>query len=224
MSRKYAAILCLLHFLQRSRTTREHDPFASRKAPPKYSEILCLESSSVHAKSLTLTHNCLLTQYSVGTVPNAFAILNTKALVPCVNDQCGDVSRAPAVNDGVWHFVAFTWKSSSGVAKLYVDGQMKKTYSRFARGEQIAPGGTIVIGNRQDSPGIVGCVLIPSLSVWHSITVRCKFIWSSIPWAITSSSCHWLRLPSTLAPLSPAPLLTSVHWVFAYSLIVKTCC
>mmetsp|Transcript_24385 Transcript_24385/g.47321 ORF Transcript_24385/g.47321 Transcript_24385/m.47321 type:complete len:730 (+) Transcript_24385:69-2258(+) len=91
--------------------------------------------------------------YSVGTQANAFALRNTKGLSLCVADSCSTAGEA--VNDGNWHLVAVTWKSSTGIGKLYVDGSVKNTWSNLARGASIAPGGTLVLGNMQTAPGAV---------------------------------------------------------------------
>jgi len=92
--------------------------------------------------------------YSVGTQANAFSIRNTKGLSLCVADTCSTAGEA--VNDGAWHLVAVTWKSSTGAAKLYVDGSLKNSWSNLNRGGTIDPGGTLVLGNLQSTPGTVG--------------------------------------------------------------------
>mmetsp|Transcript_31778 Transcript_31778/g.80002 ORF Transcript_31778/g.80002 Transcript_31778/m.80002 type:complete len:730 (+) Transcript_31778:81-2270(+) len=92
--------------------------------------------------------------YSVGTQANAFSIRNTKGLSVCVADACS--TPGEAVNDGNWHLVAVTWKSATGGAKLYVDGSYKNSWSNLNMGGTIDPGGTLVLGNLQTTPGTVG--------------------------------------------------------------------
>ena len=92
--------------------------------------------------------------YSQGAIANAFSVINTKGLSICILDSC--TPSGPAVNDGEWHFVAATWKSSSGQWRIYVDGAKKAGGSRFKKHQTIPAGGTIMLGNVQESPGVVG--------------------------------------------------------------------
>ncbi len=99
-------------------------------------------------------------------------MINTKALSVCVQGSCTSGTGAPAVNDGHWHHVAVTWKSTSGQAAIFVDGAMKKTEA-VGRGTSFASGGTIVLGNRQSAPGVVGLPVtgfigqLSKLTLWN---------------------------------------------------------
>jgi len=63
-----------------------------------------------------------------------------------------NASTGVSTNDGNWHFIAVTWKSSSGQVKLYKDAQ--QVYSgTLAVGAVLTPGGSLVIGIDQDAVG-----------------------------------------------------------------------
>lgn len=88
--------------------------------------------------------------YAVPDSNNEFLIINQANLTIYV---CGrTVSTGVAVNDGEWHHVAVTWRSSDGLLKLYVD--FKKRYSgTLSSGDTLAGGGTFVFAEDQDSVG-----------------------------------------------------------------------
>ncbi len=57
-----------------------------------------------------------------------------------------------SANDGKWHHIVVTWRSSDGAVKLYKDGV--NVYSNtLAAGTSITPGGSLVIAHEQDSVG-----------------------------------------------------------------------
>jgi len=56
-------------------------------------------------------------------------------------------------NDGVWHHICVSWESSSGSWKLYKDGNLKQEGTNFKTGYTIRQGGTLVLGQEQDSVG-----------------------------------------------------------------------
>ena len=56
-------------------------------------------------------------------------------------------------NDGVWHHICASWQSSSGSWKFYKDGVLKKEGTNLKRGHTIRSGGTLVLGQEQDSVG-----------------------------------------------------------------------
>jgi hypothetical protein len=56
------------------------------------------------------------------------------------------------VNDNKWHHVAVTWKSSGGELKVYKDGDLKYS-GTLAPGTSISRGGTLMLGQEQDSMG-----------------------------------------------------------------------
>jgi len=62
-------------------------------------------------------------------------------------------TEMPNVLDGEWHHVAATWDNANGEMKLYLDGVLVKSGTGIKTGETIASGGTLVLGQEQDSVG-----------------------------------------------------------------------
>jgi len=91
--------------------------------------------------------------YAAGTQADTFSIRNTRGMSLCINDECR--ASTAAVNDGAWHLVTATWASVTGEFRVHVD-QAVVLEGVMQQGFSIPPGGTIVIGNRQNSPGVVG--------------------------------------------------------------------
>ncbi|XP_078358813.1 uncharacterized protein LOC144643433 [Oculina patagonica] len=60
---------------------------------------------------------------------------------------------AVTANDGAWHHICVSWASSSGSLKFYKDGDLKDEGTNFKRGHTIRQGGTLVLGQDQDSVG-----------------------------------------------------------------------
>jgi len=60
-------------------------------------------------------------------------------------------STGVAINDGVWHHMVFTWRDSDDSLIVYKDGA--QAYNGTATGGQISPGGTLMLGQEQDSTG-----------------------------------------------------------------------
>lgn len=55
--------------------------------------------------------------------------------------------------DGRWHHVCVIWTSTLGRYWLHVDRRLVATGSRFREGYNIPPGGSLVLGQEQDSVG-----------------------------------------------------------------------
>ena len=55
--------------------------------------------------------------------------------------------------NGLWHHICVSWEKSSGSWKFYKDGELKKQGTNFKRGHTIRQGGTLVLGQDQDSVG-----------------------------------------------------------------------
>ena len=55
--------------------------------------------------------------------------------------------------NGLWHHICATWQSSTGSWKFYKDGDLKEQGTSFKRGHTIRQGGTLVLGQDQDSVG-----------------------------------------------------------------------
>ncbi len=70
------------------------------------------------------------------------------------NTFFGTRATGIAVNDGQWHFVAATWRSSDGETKLYKDGSLVYTSPKpLKKGKFMKTGGSLVIGQDQDKVG-----------------------------------------------------------------------
>ena len=57
------------------------------------------------------------------------------------------------LNDGQQHSIALAWKSSTGAATLYVDGNEVDSLTSVAQGVTLYSGGTLTFGQEQDSVG-----------------------------------------------------------------------
>ncbi|XP_075687710.1 pentraxin-4 [Rhinoderma darwinii] len=55
--------------------------------------------------------------------------------------------------DGNWHHTCFIWTSIQGKYWFYVDRRLISTGSRFQKGYEIPPGGSLVLGQEQDTLG-----------------------------------------------------------------------
>ncbi|KAG9462449.1 hypothetical protein GDO78_014107 [Eleutherodactylus coqui] len=55
--------------------------------------------------------------------------------------------------DGNWHHTCFIWSSIQGKYWFYVDRRLISTSSRFQKGYEIPPGGSLVLGQEQDTLG-----------------------------------------------------------------------
>lgn len=55
--------------------------------------------------------------------------------------------------DGGWHHTCFIWSSIQGKYWFYVDRRLISTGSRFQKGYEIPPGGSLVLGQEQDTLG-----------------------------------------------------------------------
>ena len=64
-----------------------------------------------------------------------------------------NVNTGISINDGNWHHIAVTWRSSDGQTKLYRDGLPVYTGAMLPSGTTITPGGALVFAQEQDSIG-----------------------------------------------------------------------
>jgi prepilin-type N-terminal cleavage/methylation domain-containing protein len=82
---------------------------------------------------------------------NDFLIYNYNSYSVYVDGD--NVNTGISPNDGSWHHIAVTWRSSDGQTKLYRDGQPVYTGAMLPAGTVITPGGALVFGQEQDSIG-----------------------------------------------------------------------
>ena len=58
-----------------------------------------------------------------------------------------------SANDGAWHHICVSWENGSGAWKFYKDGDLEEEGNSFKTGYEIRRGGTLVLGQEQDSVG-----------------------------------------------------------------------
>lgn len=58
-----------------------------------------------------------------------------------------------SAHNGLWHHICVTWEGNSGSWKFYRNGELKKEDTSFKKGHTISKGGTLVLGQDQDSVG-----------------------------------------------------------------------
>ncbi len=88
--------------------------------------------------------------YAVAGSDNEFLVYDYKDLSIYVRGS--SASTGVSANDGRWHHIAVTWRSSDGTVRLYKDGSEVYT-SIVAPGAEISDGGALVLGQEQDSVG-----------------------------------------------------------------------
>ena len=54
-------------------------------------------------------------------------------------------------NDNKWHHICLTWKNYDGSLKLYKDSILSANFTDFKTGYKIRSGGSLVLGQDQDS-------------------------------------------------------------------------
>ena len=53
----------------------------------------------------------------------------------------------------MWHHICVTWRSTNGAWQFYLDGQLQSNGTGLKENHQIPAGGTVVIGQDQDTVG-----------------------------------------------------------------------
>lgn len=56
-----------------------------------------------------------------------------------------------SANDGYWHHICLSWENTAGSLKFYKDGVLSAHRTNFKTGYTIRPGGSLVLGQDQDS-------------------------------------------------------------------------
>ena len=72
-----------------------------------------------------------------------------------------------SANDGIWHHICVTWRNSDGVWQFYKDGALHPNTDSLRAGYTIPGGGSLVLGQEQDS---VGGGFVSSSSFQGSLT------------------------------------------------------
>ncbi|KAF4527661.1 hypothetical protein B566_EDAN010886 [Ephemera danica] len=90
--------------------------------------------------------------YATPQQDNTLALTDYSGFVVYVNGERAVTDVA--VNDGAWHLVCLLWASRPrGAWRLYKDGILSDQGEGLANNTQIPGGGTLVLGQEQDSPG-----------------------------------------------------------------------
>eukprot|EP00294_Goniomonas_avonlea_P008221 CAMPEP_0114551600 /NCGR_PEP_ID=MMETSP0114-20121206/6691_1 /TAXON_ID=31324 /ORGANISM="Goniomonas sp, Strain m" /LENGTH=708 /DNA_ID=CAMNT_0001736447 /DNA_START=1 /DNA_END=2127 /DNA_ORIENTATION=- len=110
-------------------------------------------------RAVTIMFWARTTQRNPGTVfsyatrhgDNELLVYNTHKLALYVGQQARNLGFG--ISDGKWHHVAVTWQSSNGRWVSYLDGRRKSSGQGLRKGFKIRRGGSLVLGQEQDSHG-----------------------------------------------------------------------
>lgn len=58
-----------------------------------------------------------------------------------------------SANDGDWHQICVSWENNAGSLGFYIDGALSANETNFKTGHVIRSGGSLVLGQEQDSLG-----------------------------------------------------------------------
>lgn len=89
-----------------------------------------------------------LISYANTQTDDAFLVLDMRNVTPTINKQ--SQQSGVAFNDGKWHHLAVSWRSSTGRTVLYKDGE-NVGEMELSKGMPILNGGSIVLGQEQDA-------------------------------------------------------------------------
>jgi hypothetical protein len=96
----------------------------------------------------TTKQGTLVSYASSNTLDNAFRVMDQRDFTVTVNNTVSTATGVSA-NDGRWHQVVATWRSSDGQTQLYKDGVLVWS-GKVAAGASITDGGDLVLGQDQD--------------------------------------------------------------------------
>ena len=74
-------------------------------------------------------------------------------LIPFFNLYYSDRAIGISASDDKWHHICVSWQSSSGEWQSYLDGGLASSGTGFKTGYTIQAGGSLVLGQEQDSVG-----------------------------------------------------------------------
>ncbi|KAH1026828.1 hypothetical protein HUJ05_000441 [Dendroctonus ponderosae] len=92
-----------------------------------------------------------LLSYATRYTDNAFTLTDYTGIVFYVNKQY--VVTDVLLNDGHWHHICVSWRSSGGTYQMYLDGELAKNGSDLAAYSEIGAHGYLIIGQEQDALG-----------------------------------------------------------------------
>lgn len=127
---------------------------------------------------MTTNHLGTLLSYATKDNDNKLVLHGRDSLVPgSIHFVIGDpvfreLSLQPLL-DGQWHHICIIWTSVEGKYWLHIDRRIVASGSRFREGYEIPPGGSLVLGQEQDTVGgefdsseaFVGS--ISGLAIWN---------------------------------------------------------
>ncbi|XP_030635356.1 LOW QUALITY PROTEIN: sushi, von Willebrand factor type A, EGF and pentraxin domain-containing protein 1 [Chanos chanos] len=87
-----------------------------------------------------------------GGSDNAFLLIDYNGWVLYVNGK-ERITDCPAVNDGRWHHIGVSWRSTDGDWRVYIDGSPSDGGKGLSVGTTIPGGGALVLGQDQDQRG-----------------------------------------------------------------------
>ncbi|KAJ7336626.1 hypothetical protein OS493_011846 [Desmophyllum pertusum] len=99
--------------------------------------------------------SCLLDEWNARNVYKWRNFLNeaeTKLVKTIFLSATGNNQTSISAFNGLWHHICVTWEKTSGSWKFYKDGDMKGE-GTLKKGYTIGEGGTLVLGQDQDSVG-----------------------------------------------------------------------
>ncbi|XP_059487265.1 sushi, von Willebrand factor type A, EGF and pentraxin domain-containing protein 1-like isoform X2 [Neocloeon triangulifer] len=89
--------------------------------------------------------------YATHVQDNTLALTDYSGFVVYINGE--RVVTDVSANDGMWHLVCLLWSSQNGSWSLYKDGVQAEGGHGLATSTSIPGGGTLVLGQEQDTPG-----------------------------------------------------------------------
>lgn len=93
-----------------------------------------------------------LLSYAASGSNNELVVLNYRKFSLWIGTSHSGPTSVSA-NDGKWHHICVTWENTSGSWKLFKDGKVAASRKSLKKGHVIRGGGTLVLGQEQDSVG-----------------------------------------------------------------------
>ncbi|CAH3037285.1 unnamed protein product, partial [Pocillopora meandrina] len=97
---------------------------------------------------------CLYSYATIGApggMPSTFVFSNIVLIVYV--HFLGSTDTRVKIDDTMWHHICVTWEKTKGDWQFYMDGQLQSNGTDLKKNHQIPAGGTVVIGQDQDSVG-----------------------------------------------------------------------
>ena len=102
-------------------------------------------------KSSDTTKDGTPVSYATSGNNNEFIIFDYGSFRPHIKGA--SVDTGISANDGSWHHIIVTWRSSDGQIKLYKDGDFQIYAGTLQPGVTLSQGGSLIVGQEQDSVG-----------------------------------------------------------------------